>query len=94
MTDHMRAQWLRVWHWSNELAPNFSWEIGNGDEGKEPEERNGGDDTEEAIGEENGPQDPDTGAPILPHITRIPRIRTSEEGHIELDPLPSTNADR
>ena len=90
MTDHMRAQWLRVRHWSNELAPSFSWEIGNGHEENEPEEGNGGNGTEEAAGEEENihQQDPNREPPILPPI------RTSDEGDIELDPLPSTNTDR
>lgn len=83
MRDHMRAQAMRIWHWSNERAPSFNWDIGTG--GKE--------DTEE-VGEKSSEHQSGEKAPVLPQVTRVSSSKSREDHQIELAPLPNTNTDQ
>lgn len=83
----MHAQARRLWHWSDELAPNFHWAIGTG--GK-ADAKNGG---EQNGGVVNG-QHSHREAPFVPPITGVStsRGRDREDDVIEFDPVPNANA--
>lgn len=87
MTDHMRAQGMRLWHWSNDLAPSFHWKIGT--------ER---DEDMESSGRQNGRvisgQHSQQEAYTLPHIRRISTSSSRRDDDVELDILPNSTPQR
>lgn len=91
MRDHMRAQAMRIWHWSNKMAPSFNWEIGTGTENGEEQnggEHNGETPNDETVNKQHAQQEE---PPVLPPIRRV----SSEEEHgIELRPLSKASSSR
>ncbi|KAL9609063.1 MAG: hypothetical protein Q9167_006142 [Letrouitia subvulpina] len=81
MTDHIRAQAIRLWHWSNDLAPSFDWKISTE---RNQDTESGGEQDGSAVSEHHSQQE----AYILPHVRKISMSNVKKDEDIELTTVP------